>query len=219
MARAETGELVLAIGQQLPVNIGSETNYLYCYDQTGLVEVDLYRESKLVETHVVERLLNLPGKNFDAILIRNKHTAENTVRFFFGRGDYVPNADRSVVVIDDAIPPEVSLTPGSTIELTGSTINVTSDVAAVFVSVPDVSVTGSATLIAAANTDRLELIISVKETAANGIRLGDNGVTATRGVYIAPGQSFTVANRGALYGIRDGASSVDVTILESEKTP
>lgn len=219
MARPETGSLVLAVNAQVKVPIGDFSNYLYCYDQTGLVEVDLMNGNKVVETHMVERLLNLPGKNFDSIVVRNKHTGTNTVRFFFGRGDYVPNADRSVVVIDDAVPPEVALVSGSTIELTGSTINVTSDVAAVFVSLADVSVTDSATLIAAANTDRLELIISVKETAANGIRLGDNGVTATRGVYIAPGQSFTVANRGALYGIRDGASSVDVTVLESEKTP
>lgn len=216
MARPETGNIPLAEGAERKVFTGP-ANYLYCYDQTGLVEVDLLNGNELVETHMVERLLSLRRKNFDTIIIRNRHSGTNVVRFFFGKGDSIPNADRSVVVLDDAIPPVVDLAPGASLELTGSTINLTVDVASVVAPRDDVTVTSSATLLAAANSDRLEITISIKDTAANGIRLGNAGVTATKGVYIGPGQSYTVSNRGALYAIRDGGTDVSVSILENEK--
>lgn len=215
MAIPETGNLLIAQGGQVRANTGV-CNYLYCYDQTGLVEVDLISQNSIVETHMVERLLNLPSKDFDSVIIRNKYAGPNTVRFFFGKGDYTPNADRSVVVIDDASPPVVALAAGSTIELSGSTINVTSDVASVFVPLLDVPVSNSAIILAAANINRVELTIAVKDDAANGIRIGNASVTTTKGIYIAPGQSYTVQNRGALYAIRDGAVDVAVSILESE---
>lgn len=216
MAIPETGPIILAEGGQRKINTGP-ANYLYCYDQTGLVEVELFNGNTSVETHMVERLLNLPRKNFDTIVVRNKYAGSNTVRFFFGPGDYVPNADRSVVVIDDAVPPVVALAEGSTIELTGSTVNVVSDVSSVFVPLDDVTVSNAATLIAAANADRLEITVVLKDTEANGIRLGSAAVTATKGIYIGPGQSYTVTNRGALYAIRDGGTDVTVSLLENEK--
>lgn len=218
MAKPDTGNQVLAVGERRKFQVGP-CNYLYCYDQTGLVEVELWADEKLQEVHTVERLLNLPRKKFDTFYVKNVHSAENTVRFFMGKGDYVPNADRSVVVIDDASPPVVALAPGSTIELTGSTVNVTSDVASVLSPVDDVTVTAAATLLAAAAANRIELTISIKDTEANGVRVGSAAVTATKGIYVGPGQSYTVANRGAIYAIRDGAADVVVSVLGSEKAP
>lgn len=214
--KSDTGLLVIPVGGQVKI-ISGNCNYLYCYDQTGLVIVDLMLENKVVETHTVERLLNLPRKNFDSFVIRNQHTAENTVRFFMGTGDYVPNADRSVVVIDDAVPPVVALAEGSTINLTGSSVNVTSEIAAFLTPLDDVTVGVAATLIAAQNLDRLEIKIAIPDTETNGIRIGNNGVTPTKGIYVAPGQTYVEQNTAAVYAIRDGAANVKVTIVESGK--
>ena len=216
MARSDTGNLVIPVGGQVQIITGI-CNYLYCYDQTGLVVVELQRNNKVIETHTVERLLNLPRKDFDSFIVRNVHSAENTVRFFMGPGDYVPNADRSVVVIDDAVPPVVALADGTTINLTGSSVTVTSDIAAFLTPLDDVTVGAAATLIAAANADRLEIKIAIPDTETNGIRIGNNGVTATKGIYVAPGQTYVEQNTAAIYGIRDGAANVKVTIVESGK--
>lgn len=212
----DTGNLTLATNGANLVQAG-ESNYLYCYAQDGLVEVELRKNREVVESHIVGLQTLVPEKDFDEFRIVNMSGSSNVVRFFFGKGKYSPAADRSVVLIDDAVPPTVALAPGSSLELTGSTITVTSDVAALFVALDDVTVSNSATLISAANSDRLEITISVKDTEANGIRIGGGGVTATKGIYVGPGQSYTAANRGALYGIRDGAADVAVNITESRK--
>lgn len=212
MARPETGLIVLAENGQTKINIGI-SNYLYCYDQTGLVEVDLLRGNELVETHMVERLLNLPGKLFDTIVIRNRHNDTNTVRFFFGRGGYVPNADRSVVVIDDAVPPVFDLAEGATVNLEGSSVTVASAISNTGTAIDDVTVSNSAILLAAADVgDRLELMISIPETESNGIRIGGADVTATKGGYIPAGSIVFIPFESALYAIRDGSNDVNVTI-------
>ncbi len=212
----DTGNLTLSSGQEVILQAG-EANYLYCYDQDGLVEIQLRKDRVVVESHLVERLTLLPGKLFDEFAIVNKSGSSNTVRFFFGRGQYLPNADRSVVIIDDSTPPVVDLAPGASIELTGSSITVESNIANTIEGLADVSVGSAATLLAAANADRLELTIALKESAANGIRVGHSGVTATKGVYIGPGSSYTVQNQAAIYAIRDGGTSVTATLIESER--
>lgn len=212
----DTGNLTLTSGQEMILQAG-EANYLYCYDQDGLVEIQLRKDRQVMETHSVERLTLLPGKQFDEFAVINKSGASNVVRFFFGRGQYLPNADRSIVIIDDSTPPVVDLAPGASIELTGSSITVESNIANVIEALADVSVGSAATLLAAANADRLELTISLKESETNGIRVGHSTVTATKGVYVGPGSSYTVQNQAAIYAIRDGAANVTATLIESER--
>lgn len=80
-------------------------------------------------------------------------------------------------------------------------------------SVADVTVGVAATLILAGDTRREHALIHVPSTASNSIRVGDNAVTATRGVEVEPGQTATLQASDAIYGIRDGA--VDVTVSVS----
>lgn len=101
---------------------------------------------------------------------------------------------------------DINATVSATIEAS-DTINTPLDVAA----------GSTASLLIAGNANRKEVEIGVKDSAANGVRVGGSGVTSGRGSYIAPGTSKFFANTAALYAVRDGASDVDVYIFEQEK--
>lgn len=78
----------------------------------------------------------------------------------------------------------------------------------------DVVVTGSATLLRAANTNRVYLS-GTNTHASVAIRIGGSTVTATRGQRIAAGAAFETTTQGAVYAISEGA---DVTVSLGEET-
>lgn len=69
----------------------------------------------------------------------------------------------------------------------------------------DVSVTGTATLIRTARTNRIGLTC-VNRDASVTIRVGDSTVTATSGVAVFPRATFIVVGTYAVYGISEGAN-------------
>lgn len=69
----------------------------------------------------------------------------------------------------------------------------------------DVSVTGSATLISAASSQRVAL--SCTNTSATvHVRWGDATVTATTGQRLSAGASIEILSKGAVYMISEGAN-------------
>lgn len=80
-------------------------------------------------------------------------------------------------------------------------------------SVTDVTVTGSATLIKAANFDRTSL--SCTNTGLVNVRWGDSTITNTKGQQLKSGLSIEIRNTGPVYMISEGANT---TVACTEET-
>lgn len=80
--------------------------------------------------------------------------------------------------------------------------------------VADVTVTGSATLISAANANRATLNCTNTSASVN-VRWGSSSVTATTGQRIPFGAAIEIRNIGAIYMISEGAN---VTVSCTEET-
>lgn len=206
---SETGNITLSAGGRQEFKVGY-ANYLYCYDQAGLVQVELMRDNSVLETHIVERLTLLDRRTFDSFRLKDKSGSSNAVRFFYGQGEYRVSADRSLVTIDDTDPVDVNVSGGSVL-VSEKIANQVSDLA-------DVTVTSTAAIIAAADSTRLSIALSIPEDEPNGIRIGGSSITASRGFYVPPGAMvFLSMEDEALYAIRDGSSDVAVSLMELER--
>lgn len=205
----DTGEFALLASGTRKFPAG-KANYLYCYEQSGLVRVDFFKDRRLVESHIMDRLTLLPEKHFDEFRITDISAAANTLRFFYGPGKFVPAADRANIGLDDTTPIRVNMTNGS--------ITVNSSIPNDVLPKPDVIAGVAAGLLVAASAASLEVIISVPDTEPNGIRWGDSTITAAKGAYLGPGMSKVVSiENHALYVIRSGASDVTVTCNTLER--
>lgn len=206
--RGDTGSVTLTGGEKRTIPCGA-SNYLYAYSTQGLVAVQLFKDKKPVENpHTLGEKYLLTARDFDEIQVTDLTGSNNTVRFFYGQGDYRPPSDEAVVTIDDSTPIDVSLSSGS--------ITIDADLSNQVDTIPDVTVGSSATALCASNSDRLELLLTIKPDQPNGIRIGDAGVLATSGAYVGPGESRILKSSSAWYGIRDGGSDVVVTLTELE---
>lgn len=214
---SETGLLTIPANGQVTIQVG-RANYIYCYKQTGLVEITLRNDRRSLETHMIERLGKLEEREFDEVIIRDRSGAENAVRFFYGPGKYGTSQDGATVSVAGAISGEVSIVGTPTVNLTGSSVSVESDVPSTFEALDDVLVEDSPVLLVASSATLLGVEISVPDDAVNGIRVGDAGVSATAGVRIAPGMVYSKSGRHDLYAIRDGATSVTVSMSKSGKS-
>lgn len=208
--KGDTGNIVLSAGQKLKVLTGP-ANYLYMYDASGLIRVQLSKSNFTGEAHNMSRLTLLPGKDFDLVEIENLHGDDNTIRLFYGLGQYVPPLDRSEVEVNDATPLRVSVIDGEFY------IDAVIQPPDEFEALADVDVTNSATLVSPADANKKYTYLEVPETAAAPIRVGDATVSATKGLKIHPGQTAEFYNAGALYAIRTGGSDVTVSRLVSNK--
>lgn len=81
--------------------------------------------------------------------------------------------------------------------------------------IADVTVTGTATLIAAANQKRTALNCTNTSSSVN-VRWGGSDVAATTGQRLGFGLAITIRNIGAIYMISEGAS-VTVSCTEEKK--
>lgn len=201
--RGDTGTITVAANGNVKRSVGP-SNYLHVFDATGLIHVELIRDNRVAEGHNIARLTTLNGRNFDQIRVIDLSGANNDVRLFYGPGDYQPN-DRAEVTVDDSTPVDINIVSGS--------VSVNESLPIDIVPLDDVTVGVAATLIAAADAKSLYVEIAVKDDAANGIRIGDSTVTATKGRWIGPGMTAHInVQNHAIYGIRDGAADVTVTI-------
>ena len=80
--------------------------------------------------------------------------------------------------------------------------------------IADVTVTGSATLISAANANRATLSCTNTSSTVH-VRWGSASVTATTGQRVAAGSAIEIRNIGAIYMISEGAN---VTVSCTEET-
>lgn len=201
--RGDTGVITIAAGGKYPVKTG-DSNYLHVYDADGLIVVEMKKQRKTVEFATVARLTTLNGRDYDELVLTDISGSNNDVRIFYGPHSYQPN-DRADVTINNSDPLEVDIVSGS--------VTVNESLPTDFVPLDDVTVGNSATEIAAADPDSLYIEIAIKPDAANGIRLGDGTVGATKGRWLGPGMSTHInIQNHAIYGIRDGSEDVDVTI-------
>ena len=79
----------------------------------------------------------------------------------------------------------------------------------------DVTVSNSATLIAAANPFRTALNVT-NNSGSVAVRWGDSSVTAGKGQRIPASATITIGNQGAVYMISEGANVV-VSVTEEER--
>jgi hypothetical protein len=95
-----------------------------------------------------------------------------------------------------------------------ATINTTVAPSNTYDNAGDVTIGAAATLIRAADSNAKEILVHVPSGAANSIRIGSAAVTAASGLEVEPGMTVAVSNEGALYGIRDGATDVDISAIK-----
>lgn len=70
----------------------------------------------------------------------------------------------------------------------------------------------TATVIAAADTTRREIMIRAPKTNTVNIRIGDSNVGSARGIEVEPGQTMVLNTAAAVYGYPDG-DDADVQVL------
>lgn len=215
-SRNETGAVTLA-GNEARKFISGSCNYLYCYEQDALVEVELFRDNQLVESHMVERLLNLPAKNFDEFRVVNTSASANVVRFFFGPGQYVPNTDRSLVIIDDTTPPTVIIedtTPVS-VSIDGGSVTLNqSNIINTATSVADVSATATATTqVVTAGATNVVAMVSNPEGSGVTLRVGCHaGVGAANGTPLPEGATWERFTSTGVWVYNPGAGAVMIAV-------
>lgn len=86
--------------------------------------------------------------------------------------------------------------------------------AGIVTAITDVTVTGTATLVKAANMNRVALSCTNTHGSVN-VRWGDSAITTTKGQQIKAGASVAIENRGAVYMISEGA---DVSVSCTEES-
>lgn len=80
-------------------------------------------------------------------------------------------------------------------------------------SLSDRAITTAKTIIRAASSARVSLIITNNDPAIN-IRVGDENTDATHGVRLGPGQSMRISARGDIYAITDGGATATISMSE-----
>lgn len=85
-------------------------------------------------------------------------------------------------------------------------------------STADATAGAAAAEIVAANANRRRVHIGANGNNTQYVRIGDSNITATRGVQLGPGMAITIEGTQAIYAIREAAGTVDIWILEEERT-
>ncbi len=123
----------------------------------------------------------------------------------FGSVDVTSAAAQTVTAIISTVPVDYD-------RLTGS-IAVTTTPPGTLDSLADDSVAAATTeLIAAADTDRHELIITNLAANTATFRIGDSGAGAANGVPLAPGETLVLNTSAAVYAYNPGAAAQTLAI-------
>lgn len=202
----DTGQIVLLSGGNRPINVPAGANYIHVYEATGLFVLKLFRKGTLIESHVVSAQVTLNRRDYDRMVVKDISEANNTIRVFYGPGDYVP-------------PGATDINVGNTVDVNILSGNVTVNNAQPndIIPLPDVSVGAAPTIIAAADSASLEVLLMIPSGQDFGIRLGDNTTTSSQGFLLEPGVPAVVnlANHD-LYGVRESGATGNVTITVSK---
>lgn len=198
----DTLPITLSSGAEHKQPAGGQSNYLYVYQATGLIRVDFYHQNRKIESHNAAGQFNFKERNFDEFRITDLSGSNNTVRIFYGPGDYNPPGQDSVSIGNTV---DVNISSGSV------TVNESQPTA--IVPLDDETVTSTAAQLVAANSDSLFIEISIPDDQSNGIRIGNSTVTSTKGRWIGPGMTATMQlQNAAVWAVRDGAADVTVTL-------
>lgn len=81
----------------------------------------------------------------------------------------------------------------------------------------DIDIPNTATLIAAADATRKELIVNLPSAASDPIRIGTSSVTATSGLQIEPGISMVLSAECDVYGISTTSTTQTINTLSMER--
>lgn len=188
----------------------TDSNYLYCYQQTGLIRVELSKDKGGKKPHMMERFTLLSNKDFDAVIIHNVSGAENTIRLFHGEGDYSQSQDQAVVSISNTTPIPVSLLSGSV------TLN-QANIANGALNKPDNSIGAEATeqIVTASVSNVLVRVTNLLENT-DEMRVGTHsGVNANTGTPIHPGATWE-SNTAAGVWIYNSKNDVQSVAIEVE---
>jgi hypothetical protein len=167
-----------------------EGNFFMYYEGVGSIDAVINNSNKFDNLVPGVAMKLSPGQEFKDVTVTNTSGATQSLRLVIGFGDFIDI--RSLVSINNV--QADTITPST-----------------------DVSVGAAATLITPQDAEQRTVLITVPDTAANGIRVGNASVTATNGVHVGVGQSISLETNAAVYGIRDGASNVSVGILKMSR--
>lgn len=200
--RGDTQEFTLASGAKRKFSAGA-SSYLFVNQATDLIAVQFMQDRQNVgPPHVVAQRHNLKGRSFDEFVVENISSSSNTVRIFYGPGDYDPPGQDNVNVGNTV---DVNISSGSV------TVNESQPTA--ITPLADKTVTSTPAELVAANADSLFIEIAIPDDQTNGIRIGDSTVTASKGRWIGPGMTASLQLQdAAVWAVRDGAADVTVTL-------
>ncbi len=99
------------------------------------------------------------------------------------------------------------------------TVNAIVDKVTVRPTYPDVAIpAGTQVMVAAADPDRLSLLVQLPDDAAGNVRVGDNATAANQGVILYPGDAVLVSGAPAVYVFNTADSPVTVALI-AERAP
>lgn len=209
----DTGSFTLSANQERKFPAGV-ANYLYLYEATGLVSIAFLKDRKAVEPpHSGGQQFNFKGRDYDEFLIKNISGANNTIRIFYGPGDYDPPADRATVTVDDSTPIDVNLTSGSV------TLN-QSNISNGATSQADVSI-GAAATVAVVAASGSNVRVRITNLAANSetMRIGcHSGVGAANGTELAPGDVWETNTEAGVWVYNPGVGAESVAVEIETRT-
>jgi hypothetical protein len=173
--------------------------YLSCYEQDGLVEVELYLDNTMVEVHTVERFVTLNYKKYDYVKFRNLSGKENKIIFFHGLGVYQASQDRALVTVDN----------------TGAALTVRNVADGATVLSDVVVAAGAKVKVFDANLSRLEAYVQSLGENTSDVRIAPHGdVAANAGEVLVPWGSAMYKTKTEVW-VYNG-SSESVTLVRNE---
>lgn len=139
------------------------------------------------------------GEKADYQEIRLRSLVLQTVRLVAGYGELIDTRDNVAVTVSATVTPSDLLTPYTDVSLPAG---------------------GPATQILAANSHRKSAMLknNFANDPADIVRIGNAGVTATKGIEFLAGENMTIETEAAIWGYNTGANAVVISILENAIT-
>lgn len=208
----DTGSFTLtSLAASAPIAAGV-ANYLHVRSATGDIRIRLFSNNKEFESHAAGHNYTLTDRVFDKFIIEDMSGSNNTIRIWYGPGKYSPPGQDNVNVGNTV---DVNLVNGS--------VTVNQSLPNEFLALPDVMAGAAVGTLAAADSESLEVLVSIPQSESFGVRIGEAAnVGVTRGHYMGPGDAriFSLSNH-ELSIIRESAATGDVrvTVAKLNRVP
>ena len=166
------------------IDIGGSCLWAVTASSLG-AQIDIRINDQLRDPVTFQQGMFIRGVPFSRLYVSHAAQAGESITIFFAREQDV----RNIEIINPAIAfTEVNLTKGTILSSGG-----------------DVTIAAAGTgNILAANANRRVAFISSLTTNINILRVGDAGVSATRGLELAPGESFGVKSSAQIVAFNPG---------------